>query len=257
MYPLVYRKFAIEAVRAFALISASLCLLIFWYLWRESLPIIQGIPLTKLIQDTSWHPIDNQYSLLPIVVGTLLVGVGTFLLATPLGVLIAIFIQFYCSTKSAWFFQQWLALMSGIPSVVYGFWGLLVLVPSINLIHPPGASLLAGLLILTLMVFPFTTLTTLAAFQIKTPSLNTGAEALGLSRYTQITQIVLPACKQETFNGMILQTTRALGETMALLMVCGNVVQFPKSIFDPIRTLTVNMALEMAYATGTIAQRYF
>ena len=141
-------------------------------------------------------------------------------------------------------------LLAGIPSVVYGFWGLVVLVPLIGRIQPPGTSLLAGIAILTIMILPTIALMADASLAKVPPEYLRGAAALGLSRWATIRSIVFPAAKSGLFTGVILETGRAIGETMAILMVCGNVVQTPKSLFDPIRTLTANIALEMAYATG-------
>ena len=140
--------------------------------------------------------------------------------------------------------------MAGIPSVVYGFWGLVVLVPMINRLHPPGTSLLAGIAILTLMILPTIALVADAAFAEIPQEYLLGAKAMGLSASGTILHIVIPTAKSGLLIGVILETGRAIGETMAVLMVCGNVVQTPDSIFDPIRTLTANIALEMAYALG-------
>jgi phosphate transport system permease protein len=141
-------------------------------------------------------------------------------------------------------------LLAGIPSVVYGFWGLVVLVPLIGRIQPPGTSLLAGIAILTIMILPTIALMADASLAKVPPEYLRGAAALGLSRWGMIRGVVFPAAKSGLFTGVILETGRAIGETMAMLMVCGNVVQTPKSLFDPMRTLTANIALEMAYATG-------
>ena len=141
-------------------------------------------------------------------------------------------------------------LLAGIPSVVYGLWGLVVLVPLITRLHPPGPSLLAGIAILTVMILPTVTLAANASFSQVPREYLHGAVALGIGRWSIIRRVVLPAAKSGLFTGIILQTGRAIGETMAILMVCGNVVQTPTSLFDPIRTLTANIALEMGYAVG-------
>jgi len=141
-------------------------------------------------------------------------------------------------------------LLAGIPSVVYGFWGLVVLVPQIAEIQPPGPSLIAGILILTIMILPTIALMADASLANVPQQYLRAAAALGLPRWATIWNVVFPAAKSGLFTGVILETGRAIGETMAILMVCGNVVQIPSSIFDPIRTLTANIALEMAYALG-------
>jgi phosphate transport system permease protein len=139
-------------------------------------------------------------------------------------------------------------LLAGIPSVVYGFWGLTTLVPLINQLHPPGASLLAGILILALMILPTIALTTHAALLTVPGEYLRGAAALGMSRWGMIRGVALSTAKTGIVAGIMLAAGRAIGETMAVLMVAGNVVQHATSVFDPVRTLTANIALEMAYA---------
>jgi len=175
---------------------------------------------------------------------------GAVLLATPLGIGSAVFCHYYAPRVVAKFYRKLIELLAGIPSVVYGFWGLVVLVPLIRQFHPPGPSLLAGVFILTIMILPTVALMADAAFTNVPASYLRGAAALGLSRWGTIRGVVFPAARSGIYTGVILETGRAIGETMAILMVCGNVVQTPRRIFDPIRTLTSNIALEMAYAEG-------
>lgn len=182
--------------------------------------------------------------------GTLFATIGSVLVATPLGILSAIFCQYYAPARIAYLYRRLIELLAGIPSVVYGFWGLVVLVPLINRLHPPGTSLLAGIAILTIMILPTMALVADASFAKVPQEYLLGSASLGLSKWGTIYGVVFPAAKSGLFTGVILQTGRAIGETMAVLMVCGNVVQTPQSLFDPIRTLTANIALEMAYAVG-------
>ncbi len=182
--------------------------------------------------------------------GTLLAMSGAVLAATPLGILSAVFCQFYAPPLLARWYRRLIELLAGIPSVVYGFWGLVVLVPLIARLHPPGPSLLAGILILTVMILPTIALMADAALANVPPQLLRGAAALGLPRWAVIRGVAFPAAKAGLFTGVILETGRAIGETMAILMVCGNVVKTPHSLFDPIRPLTANIALEMAFAEG-------
>lgn len=183
-----------------------------------------------------------------MLAGTLLLTVASVLIATPLGILSAVFCHYYAPPAIAQPYRRLIELLAGIPSVVYGFWGLVVLVPLINRIHPPGPSLLAGTLILTLIILPTIALVADASLASVPPEYVKGAAALGLGRWAMIRGVVLPAARSGLITGAILETGRAIGETMAVLMVCGNVVQVPHSLFDPVRTLTANIALEMAYA---------
>ena len=237
-------------LRLLALVTGIIVVLITGFLLLEALPILQQVGWLRFVNDPSWNPIQGFYNLMPMLWGSLLVTLGSVLLAAPLGIGSAIFCQYYAPPLIARFYRQLIELLAGIPSVVYGFWGLVVLVPLIGKLQPPGTSLLAGIAILTLMILPTIALTAEASFSEVPTEYVRGAAALGLSRWATIRGVVLPATKSGLFTGLILGTGRAIGETMAVLMVCGNVVQTPSSLFDPVRTLTANIALEMAYATG-------
>ncbi len=199
--------------------------------------------------DPSWHPTEELYNLVPMLAGTVLVTIGAVTLATPLGLLLAVFCQYYAPTSIASIYQKFIELLAGIPSVVYGLWGLVVLVPLIAKLHPPGPSLLAGIIVLTIMILPTVTLVSQSAMRQVPMEYIHNAAALGLKRWRIIRHIILPSAWPGILTGVIMQTCRAIGETMAILMVCGNVVQTPSSLFDPFRSLTANIALEMAYAT--------
>lgn len=235
-------------LRAGAVASALVMLLILIFLLIESWPVLGQITPTRFLTDASWHPLEGAYNLLPMLSGTLLASVGALLLAIPLGIASALFIVFYAPAYLALPYQRLIELLAGIPSVVFGFWGLTTLVPLINQFHPPGASLLAAILVLTLMILPTITLTAYSALKAVPDEFLHGAAALGLSRWGMICGVVFPAAHTGIVAGIILAAGRAIGETMAVLMVAGNVVQHPQGLFDPIRTLAANIALEMAYA---------
>ncbi len=238
-------------LRAFALISGLITLLIFLFLILESAPIIKSIGVGPFYNDPSWNPVSKLYNMTPMLWGSIFATVGCLLLAGPLGVITAIFCLYYAPKSLALMVKKIIEVAAGIPSVVYGFWGLVVVVPLIGEYQPPGASLLAGILILSLMVLPTMFLSAESALASLPKSLHLSSEALGITRSTKVFRVLIPAAGPSLLTGLILQAGRAIGETMALLMVCGNVVQTPKSIFEPMRTLTTNIALEMAYATGS------
>lgn len=237
-------------LRGIAAISGLVVVLIVGFLVAESLPVLHHVGLLRFFTDPSWHPAEGFYNLTPMLWGTLFAMTGSVLIATPLGILSAVFCHYYAPPVLARPYRRLIELLAGIPSVVYGFWGLVVLVPLIGEIHPPGPSLLAGILILTIMILPTIALMADASLANVPQHYLRGAAALGLPRWATIRGIVFPAAKSGLFTGVILETGRAIGETMAILMVCGNVVQTPSTLFDPIRTLTANIALEMAYALG-------
>ena len=233
-------------------VTGAVVLLIAFFLVAESLPALRGVGLRRFLSDPSWFPAagaaEGTFGLGPMIWGTLLATAGAVLLAVPLGVLSAAFSQVYAPLGVGRAYRRLIEVLAGIPSVVYGFWGLTVLVPLIARYQPPGASLLSGVLILALMILPTTTLATEAALENVPRRYLRGAAALGLGRWAILRGVALPAARSGIASGVILATGRALGETMAVLMVCGNVVRVPASVFDPVRTLTANIALEMAYA---------
>lgn len=228
--------------------SGGILVLIIGFLVWETLPILGTISLDQFWRDPGWHPSEQAYNLMPMIVGTVGVTVGAISLATPLGILSAVFCQYYAPGWIALGYRRLIELLAGIPSVVYGLWGLVVLVPLIAQIQPPGSSLLAGILILALMILPTIALVTEASLASLPSAYGRGAAALGLGTWATVQGICLPAIKSGVLTAVMLATARALGETMAVLMVCGNVVQVPDSLFAPVRTLTANIALEMAYA---------
>jgi phosphate transport system permease protein len=242
-------------LRGCAAAAGAIVLLIVVFLVLESLPALRHVGLARFFTDPSWHPAAHDpaerfYNLTPMLWGTLFAMTGAVLVATPLGVMSAIFCHYYAPPVLARPYRRLIELLAGIPSVVYGFWGLVSLVPLIGRLEPPGPSLLAGIAILTIMILPTIALMADAALAGVPESYLRGAAALGMSRWATIRGVVLPAAKSGLFTGLILETGRAIGETMAILMVCGNVVQTPTSLFQPMRTLTANIALEMAYALG-------
>lgn len=230
--------------------SAGVVVLIVLFLARESWPVLLRIGVWRFLLDSAWNPTEMLYGLGPMLAGTLIASAGATLLAAPLGVGSALFCRYLAPAQVARLQRALVTLLAGIPSVVFGFWGLVVLVPLISMIEPPGASLLAAMLVLAIMILPTVALTADAALGAVPESYTQGAAALGLSREATIVNVVLPAARAGIGAGVLLALARALGETMAVLMVAGNVVQVPKSLYDPVRTLTANIALEMAYATG-------
>lgn len=238
------------SLRAVATLTGALVLLIIGFLVSESSAVLARLGPSRFFADPSWHPTEALFDLTPMVVGTLAVTAGALLIAAPLGVLSAVFRQVYAPPAVARWYGRLIELLAGIPSVVYGLWGLTVLVPLIGRLHPPGPSLLAGALIVALMVLPTIALLSDAAIASVPQSQRQGAAALGLSRWGMARGVLLPAARPGVATGVLLGVGRAIGETMAVLMVCGNVVQLPDSVFAPVRTLTANIALEMGYALG-------
>lgn len=243
-----------DVLNALLRLAAASCVgiivLIILFVASESTPALRQIGLHRFVTDQSWHPTAGQYKMLPMVVGTLAATAGSLLITGPLGVGAAVFLRYYAPLVIRPGFRRVLELLAGVPSVVYGLWGLTTLVPWIATFSPigQGQSLLAGILILCMMTLPSVALAADAALGAVPGSVVLAAAALGLNRHATVWSVVIPTAWSGISTGLLLQTARALGETMAVMMVCGNIVQMPNSIFDPIRTLTANIALEMGYA---------
>jgi len=240
-----------------ALITIGVLALILIFVLSKSLPLFQQIGITSLWLDDGWFPTENKFNLIPMILGSLYIMIGAVLLACPIGIMLAIFLRFYAPPKVASVYRSFIELLAGIPSVVYGFWGLIVLVPLVAKWVPPGASVLTACLVLALMILPLITLMTESTLSQIPEKWITAADALAIKRWSKIWNIALPHAMPSIIAGTTLQAGRALGETMAVLMVCGNIVQIPHSIFEPARTLTANIALEMAYATDHHASALF
>lgn len=241
-------------LRACGIVTGAIVVLILGFLVVESMPAICSIGFSRLMTDPSWHPSSDatqgKFNVLPMIVATLLTTTGACLLAAPLGIGSAVFSHYYAPRRLGIAYGKIIELLAGIPSVVYGFWGLVVLVPLISRWQPPGTSLMAATIVLTIMILPTIALVAGASLDNLPRELFAASAALGLSRTRTVFSVALPAARAGLYTAMLLGAGRAIGETMAVLLVAGNVVQVPTGMFDPVRTITANIALEMAYATG-------
>lgn len=233
---------------AAAAISAAVVLLILGFVLFSALPALIAVGPWRFVTDSAWHPTQSLYRMTPMLVGTLCVGGLAVAIATPMGVASALFMRYYAPRPIAAGYRSVVELLSGIPSVVYGFWGLMVLVPALAVHFPPGSSMLTAALVLALMVLPTMALTADFALGAVPEEHLAGAAALGMSKSATVLCVALPCARSGLISGLLLESGRAVGETMAVLMVAGNITQLPTSLFSPVRTLTANIALEMAYA---------
>ncbi len=241
------------ALRAAASVSGCVVLLIVLFVLWQALPALRDIGLPRFVADADWRPTSDtqpQFGMLPMLAGSGLVTLGAVLLATPLAVFSAVLVEFYVPRSVAWLLRRLLELLNGVPSVVFGFWGLVVVVPLINAWQPPGQSLLAGVLVLSLMLIPTIALSAAVALRDDAGDLARSAAALGLDRGAVVWSLAVPRASRGIGGGVLLGAARAVGETMAVVIVCGNIVQVPASLFDPVRTITANIAMEMSYATA-------
>jgi phosphate transport system permease protein len=239
---------------ACALSAAAVLLLILVFLTQASWPLLQQ---PGQMFGATWQPASGLFGLQAMLGASLLSSLLALLLAVPTGLLVNVWLIFYAPVGVARIYTAMLGMMASIPSVVYGLWGLVVLVPVLNAWVPPGASLLAASIVLGLMILPLLMVQADTALRESARRHMSAALCLGVSRWAAIRGVLLPAAWPRLWPSILLQLGRALGETMAVLMVAGNVVQWPGSIFEPVRTLTANIALEMSYATGPHLQALY
>ncbi|MBC7953334.1 MAG: phosphate ABC transporter permease subunit PstC [Rhodospirillaceae bacterium] len=232
----------------FAVVASSIIALIIMVVAGEALPAFRAIEPWRFLGDASWHPAHGAYNLAPMIIGTFVVAGGAVVVGAVLGLLSAIFCCFYAPKPVSMAYRCGLEMLAGIPSVVLGLWGLTVLVPVLASLRAPGFSVLAAIVVLGLMVVPTIALVAISSLRSVPVALLLGSQALGLSKWMTIARIAFPAARAGLISSVVLGIGRALGETMAVMMVSGNIVQVPASVFEPVRTLAANIALEIPYA---------
>lgn len=220
--------------------------------------LAEGWPALPEIFGLVWDPEEARYGALSLLLGSLAVTAGALLVGGPLGLGLALFLTEAAGPWAGRLFRPLLRAMAGLPSVLYGFAGLAVLVPAIRrLLGGSGFSLLAGALVLGLMILPTVATLVEEAVQALPGAYREGALALGATRWQAVSRLLLPAARSGVIAALVLGLGRALGETMAVLMVTGNVAAPPEGLLEPLRTLTGGIALEMGYATGRHRQALF
>ena len=242
-------KFIENGLLSITLISVMMIVLIIVFLLSEAIPAFYQFGLVEIFLNHQWVPDLNLFGIMPMFISSLLVSFLALVLAVPLSIATAIYIEELSSMKVKELFKPVIQTLSGIPSVVYGFFGLTVLVPFIrDYVGGDGFSILAASIVLAIMILP--TIITLSQDAIRNVPFEYKQASLGLgaSHFQTISKIIIPAALPGILTGIILGFGRAIGETLAVLMVVGNVAQIPSSVLDPVRTLTSNIALEMAYA---------
>lgn len=227
---------------------ALICLFIF----VKGVPVIFKIGPDNFITGTSWKPLEGLFGILPMIVGSIYVTAGAIIIGVPIGLLCAIYMARYCNDKLYKVLKPAIELLAGIPSIVYGFFGLVVIVPFIReTFGGGGKSVLTASILLGIMVLPTIISVSESAIKAVPDSYYEGALALGVTKERSIFLSVLPAAKSGILAAVILGIGRVIGETMAVVMVAGNQAMIPESITNGVRTLTSNIVLEMAYAEGT------
>ncbi|WP_250673146.1 phosphate ABC transporter permease subunit PstC [Paraclostridium ghonii] len=244
-----------------ALIAVISLLLIIGFVFYKGLTpfISKGYSFIEFLTGTSWVPSANQYGILPMIVASILSTLGALLIGAPIGILTAAFIAEVAPKKIANIISSGVDLLAGIPSVLYGLFGLAVIVPTIQSVFnlPKGQSLLAVIIVLSIMMLPTIIAVSKTAIKAVPNAYREGSLALGASKIETIFKVVLPSAKSGILAAVVLGTGRALGETMAVILVAGNSPVVPNSLMDSVRPLTTNIALEMGYAFGTHQEMLF
>lgn len=234
---------------AAASISILAVALICVFLFANGIPAIQEIGIIEFLGGTVWKPTNNIFGIFPMIVGSLYVTAGAVIIGVPLGILCSVFLAHFCPKKIYKVIKPAIELLAGIPSIVYGFFGLVVLVPMMqNLFGGNGKGVLTASILLGIMILPTVIGVAEAAIRAVPAAYYEGALALGITHERSVFFTILPAAKQGIFAGVVLGVGRAIGETMAVVMVAGNQPVVPDSIFGGVRTLTANIVMEMGYA---------
>lgn len=232
-----------------ACVSIAAVALICTFLFLNGVPAISEIGFFRFLLGTRWKPANGLYGILPMIVGSLYVTAGALVIGVPVGVLTAVFLARFCPKWLYRIMKSAINLMAGIPSVVYGFFGLVVLVPFVReTFGGRGMSVLTASLLLGLMILPTIINVSEASLQAVPQSYYEGGLALGASHERSVFGTVVPAAKSGIFAGIVLGMGRAVGETMAVMMVAGNQPIIPQKITSGVRTLTTNIVMEMGYA---------
>ncbi|MEF9841614.1 MAG: phosphate ABC transporter permease subunit PstC [Raoultibacter sp.] len=230
-------------------ISILAVALICIFLFVNGVPAIAQIGLPDFLFGTTWRPANDIYGIFPMIIGSIYVTAGAIVVGVPIGVLCAIFLARFASGRVARVLKPGVELLAGIPSVVYGFFGLVVLVPFLRVAAPGnGLSLLAAALLLGIMILPTIITVAQSSLDAVPRQYYEGALALGADHEHAVFKVVVPAAASGIMAGVILGIGRAIGETMAVIMVAGNQAIIPESIFSGVRTMTANIVLEMGYA---------
>ena len=245
-----YREIIMKSVFLFsACISVIAVALICLFLFANGIPAMKEIGFINFLFGKVWKPSNGIYGILPMIFGSIYVTAGAIAIGVPIGVLTAVFMARFCPKKLYSLLKPSINLLAGIPSVVYGFFGLMVIVPAIrNIFGGSGSSMLAACIVLGIMILPTIIGVSEAAIKAVPESYYEGSLALGASKERSVFFTVLPAAKSGISAGIILGIGRAVGETMAVIMVAGNQAIMPAGLLKGLRTLTGNIVIEMGYS---------
>lgn len=248
-----------------AAVSVAAVALITIFIFSKGLPILAKTGVLAFIGGTDWSPSNGEYGILPLIAGSMSVTVGALIIGVPTGVGCAVFLAEVLGKRQASFFKAAIELLAGIPSVVYGFFGMAIVVPIIRNaataidpdINITGFSVLAGAIILAVMILPTIVSISVNSISAVPHEFREASLAIGADRRETITRVIIPAAKSGIFSSIVLGMGRAIGETMAVLMVTGNMAVMPGSPLSSAATMTGTIAMEMSYAPPTHQQALF
>jgi phosphate transport system permease protein len=227
-----------------------LLLTIIYAMMSEGLPAMQEMGLFRFLLGQKWQPTNHVYGIFPMIISSMGVTLGAILLGVPTGLLVAIFIHEILAKPFRKYLQSLVSLMAAIPSVVYGFWGVAVIVPQLAQWQLPGNSMLAAILVVSLMIVPTMVAMSLSGLRSVSADEKAASLALGEGQMLTVWRVCLPRMRSTLQAAVVLAFGRAIGEATAVVLVAGNAVRVPSSLFDSVRTLTANTVMEMGYATG-------
>lgn len=242
-------------VEKLLLICAGIALLgvalIAVFIFAEGWPVINKAGITNFLFGETWAPNQGIYGILPMILGSIYVTVGALIIGVPIGVGCAIYLSEIASPWLSAIIKPGIELLAGIPSVIYGLYGMTVIVPIIRKVfNNQGFSILAGSIILGIMILPTIINISKDSIEAVPKEYKEGSLALGSSHWQSIIKVILPSARSGIISSVILGMGRAIGETMAVIMITGNSTLIPDSILSPARTLTGNIGIEMGYANG-------
>lgn len=241
------------AMRIIFLISACVSIIavvvICVFLFVNGVPAMAEIGFFDFLLGETWRPTSGLYGIMPMILGSIYVTAGAIIVGVPLGLLTAVFMAYFCPPKLYKVLKPAVELMAGIPSVVYGFFGLVVMVPLVRTtLGGRGTSMLTASLLLGIMIMPTIIGVSESAIRAVPRSYYEGSLALGATKERSVFFSVLPAAKSGVLAAVVLGIGRAIGETMAVIMVAGNQARMPGGLLEGVRTLTANIVMEMGYA---------
>lgn len=233
-----------------AIVSIVAVALICGFLFANGIPAMKEIGFVEFLSGTKWKPGNDRYGIFPMILGSIYVTGGALLIGVPIGILMSIFMARFCPAKLYKVLKPIVDLLAGIPSIVYGFFGLVVLVPFIREhFESRGQSILAAAILLGIMILPTIIGASEPTIRAVDQGFYEGALALGATHERSVFTVIVPAAKSGILAAVVLGVGRALGETMAVMMVVGNQPRVPDNILQGVRTLTTNIVMEMGYAT--------